>query len=185
MHRPKYITSIRKDLGPVREPSRTYRMRLRAILKHRKGRSVLDVGCGIGHIFGALVGRVKLYEYLGLDSDVIKVMECKKHFHKANFEQANFMCLDLDRKFDTVISENLMHYVNVRDLPAVLVELWSVTDRVLLVCIPIGTRTKKRIDKETLSVMIAGLNPSEYHVHKFRDKTYRRFTSDMLIEVIR
>jgi len=67
--------------------------------------SVLDVGCGSGHLLDVMPGNgQKLGEYLGVDMDERVLARAREKHPEAKFMKADFRTLDLGRRFDVVVA---------------------------------------------------------------------------------
>jgi len=72
------------------------------------GDSVLDVGCGLGHLYGHIT---KLdIEYLGLDQSADMLKRARARHPDARFERGNIYDMDSLPKFDTVVCLDVLHH---------------------------------------------------------------------------
>jgi SAM-dependent methyltransferase len=75
------------------------------------GRSVLDVGCGVGDLYGFLSRRFSGFSYLGIDIVPEMVKQAKLKYPRARFEVAD--TCSLNAKFDYVFASGSLTF-NVR-----------------------------------------------------------------------
>ena len=69
------------------------------------GKSVLDVGCGVGDFYGYLNRKNLNFEYLGIDITPEMIIEAKKKYPDGSFELAEVS--DIDTKFDYVFGSGV------------------------------------------------------------------------------
>jgi arsenite methyltransferase len=85
-------------------------------LKKCKGKSILDAGCGSGFSAAILFGKeLNQMKYLGVDlSDSIHT--ARKRFQelglRGNFLQNSITSMKLDRKFDIIFCEGVLHHTS-------------------------------------------------------------------------
>jgi len=89
---------------------------LNDFLKRNKGKDILDAGCGscfsASILFGPALSQMK---YLGVDiSDSIKVghQRLAEKGIEAEFLKSSLDCLKLDRRFDVVFCEGVLHHTS-------------------------------------------------------------------------
>lgn len=73
------------------------------------GDSVLDVGCGLGHLYGHITKLNPDIEYLGLDQSVDILKRARARYPNAKFERGNIYDMNLP-KFDTVVCLDMLHH---------------------------------------------------------------------------
>lgn len=75
--------------------------------------SLLDVGCGLGHLYGFLEDRGFLkdlkIDYLGVDISPKLIAACRKRYPGAKFEVADILAKDFDRPFDFVAASGIFN----------------------------------------------------------------------------
>lgn len=77
--------------------------------KHVGGKlSLLDVGCGLGHLFTHLQQRNLPFEYLGIDIIPDMVAQAKLRHPEANFEIATVSDIK-NAKFDVVVASGIFY----------------------------------------------------------------------------
>lgn len=109
-------------------------------LEYINGRTVLDVGCGMGHFYFALMQyalkRNIVMEYLGVDSSREMLRKAKEFFPDADFRYGNAYKLKEFKSYDTVISISLLiHLYKIEDA---ITQLWEKTIKRCIFLIPLG-----------------------------------------------
>jgi SAM-dependent methyltransferase len=94
------------DCARVDASLRAQRMRFEAfVLNHDlRGKSVLDVGCGIGDFSGHLRARGIECEYLGVDIAPEMIRRSRERYPQAEFAERNILEWDPGRTFDYVVA---------------------------------------------------------------------------------
>jgi SAM-dependent methyltransferase len=94
-----------------------------AILKHRRIRSLLDVGCGIGYMAERLRRELPgLERVVGLDISETAVTRAAKMFPDVEFVSGTLDNLRLEERFEVVVSKDVLWYV-LDSLPSYLAGL--------------------------------------------------------------
>ncbi len=107
-------------------------------VKLLKGKTALDVGCGLGHLYYALKGKVTTY--VGVDASSHMLEKAREYFPDADFRQGNAYDLSEFPKVDTVFSISLLiHLVSIEEP---IRQLWSRAKKRLIFLIPLGRREK-------------------------------------------
>ncbi len=90
----------------VEQSQRTQKMRFEAfVLNHDlSGRSLLDVGCGVGDLLNHLQRREIDCEYDGFDISPEMVKLCREKFPGIRFESGNFLDWNPGKSFDYTIA---------------------------------------------------------------------------------
>lgn len=125
--------------GPPTNPKKWQGLdRMEVPVKLLKGETVLDVGCGLGHLYYALKGKVT--HYLGIDASLHMVEKAREYFPEADFRQGDVYDLSEFPKVDTVYSISLLiHLVSIEEP---IKQLWSRAKNRLIFLIPLGWREK-------------------------------------------
>jgi ubiquinone/menaquinone biosynthesis C-methylase UbiE len=95
--------SSRPDLEKLQwSHRRTQRLRFEAFLLDHDlaGRSVLDLGCGLGDFYSHLRERGIAVEYLGYDIAPSMVQQCRARYPQQRFESGDFLDYHPDARFD-------------------------------------------------------------------------------------
>jgi len=85
---------------------RTQALRFDAFLDHNdlEGKSVLDVGCGVGGFYAHLLSRGIHCSYFGFDLSVEMVRHCCSRFPDTSFQSGDFLTWKADRTFDYTVA---------------------------------------------------------------------------------
>ncbi len=94
------------DCARVDASLRAQRMRFEAFVLHHdlQGKSVLDVGCGVGDFWAHLCARGIQCEYLGVDIAPEMIRRSRERFPQAEFAERNILDWDPGRTFDFVVA---------------------------------------------------------------------------------
>jgi SAM-dependent methyltransferase len=94
------------DAERVDSNRRSQRMRFESfVLTHDLvGRSILDVGCGVGDLYGHLRDREIACDYLGVDLSSQMIARCREKYPDGKFEQANILEWADEPRFDYTIA---------------------------------------------------------------------------------
>lgn len=94
------------DCERVEQSRRTQRTRFEAFLKLNdiQQKSILDVGCGAGDLWGYLSSKTISCEYEGFDISAEMVKRCKERFPDVTFNSGDFLHWRPNRKFDYTIA---------------------------------------------------------------------------------
>ncbi|MGQ0797108.1 MAG: class I SAM-dependent methyltransferase [Methanobacteriota archaeon] len=97
-----------------------------------EGASLLDVGCGLGHLYEFLRPTVRALDYSGVDLSPRFVEACRRKFSAASFEVRDVLRSGLDGSYDYVLSSGLHNLEtgrNEREMRSLLQEAWSASRR--------------------------------------------------------
>jgi SAM-dependent methyltransferase len=94
------------DCARVDASLRAQRMRFETfILNHDlQGKSILDVGCGVGDFWAHLQARGIDCDYLGVDIAPEMIRRSRERFPRARFEERNILEWEPGRSFDFAVS---------------------------------------------------------------------------------
>lgn len=112
------------------------RMKLAASLI--EGDSILDVGCGVGHLYP----YVRHLDYLGVDNSIPMLEQARKSHPNARFMKADIYNLSATPEMDTVVCQSLLIHLPDTDEP--IRQLWSRTRKRLVISTPLGNRESIR-----------------------------------------
>lgn len=93
------------------------------------GKSVLDLGCGLGHLYGFLKDRFGPLRYVGYDFSPASLATARAKYPEARFELHDVLREDLSGSFDFVLScgiHNLETGTNEEDIHRLLRNAWRV-----------------------------------------------------------
>ncbi|MBU7017909.1 MAG: class I SAM-dependent methyltransferase [Theionarchaea archaeon] len=125
--------------GPPDSPKKwRNKDRMEIPVKFLKGDKVLDVGCGLGHLYCALRGKVA--RYIGADASPSMLLMARQYFPEADFRKGDVHDLSAFPTVDTVYSVSLLIHLESVDEP--IRQLWSRAQQRLLFLIPLGNREK-------------------------------------------
>lgn len=72
-----------------------------------EGKSILDLGCGLGNLLDFLTERKWKGEYTGWDLSDKMIAHCQSRFPEKEFDTVNILDYDGSRKFDIIIGSGL------------------------------------------------------------------------------
>lgn len=72
------------------------------------GKSVLDVGCGFGDLYGFLVREGKSTEYSGIDIVSEFISAARRKYPNANFEEKDIF--DIEKQYDYVLASGALSF---------------------------------------------------------------------------
>jgi SAM-dependent methyltransferase len=100
---------------------RTQRLRFDAFLADHdlQGKSVLDLGCGLGHFYAHLRRRGIAVEYLGYDLSPAMIQQCRARFPDQRFESGDFLSYQPASRFDYSVAFGI-HNIRVPGARAIL-----------------------------------------------------------------
>lgn len=122
--------------------------RLESLLKEINPSSVLDVGCGRGRLARKLAEWVPNAKYYGLDLGTAQIAETRKARPDGTFYQSRVQDFHPKRKWDLVMSSEVLMHVPPADMPAVAETLKRAARRLLLIeWVPTPTELLEPIDQ--------------------------------------
>ncbi len=158
----KYADFCLKGWGNPTLPPETWDIdkyrRLNEIPSLITGKTVLDVGCGLGHLYALLRNRNLTYK--GIDSSPIFIQGCKKFFPEANFEVGDVYDLSNEPIYDTVIATQLL--IHLPDFKEPLQQLWDHTGKCLIFTLRALTK-KPSLNKRESGLLLRRHTEAEYH----------------------
>jgi SAM-dependent methyltransferase len=94
------------DCERIESGQRAQRMRFDVFLDAHDltGRSVLDVGCGVGDFLGRLKEASVACDYLGVDLAAAMVERARARFADGRFERADILTDPMSRRFDYTVA---------------------------------------------------------------------------------
>lgn len=113
----KRASTSGSDIERVDNNARPQRIRFEAFLLQNdlQGKSVLDVGCGLGAFYSRLRDRGVDCTYVGFDISSEMVRRCRDRFPNVHFESGNFLSWDPGQEFDYVVSFGIHSNVRLAD----------------------------------------------------------------------
>lgn len=123
-----YITQWQNSTFDASIPSEWYPL----IRKYLKGKTVLDLGCGMGRFFSVFDG----YDYTGLDISIPAIKFCKSHY-KGKFICADLVKFDTKKKYDNVFSWVTLEHIVPEHIEDVCKKIKKWSDN-LIVAEPMG-----------------------------------------------
>jgi trans-aconitate methyltransferase len=78
-------------------------------LAPQAGETILDLGCGNGHLTAQIAAAGAVV--VGLDSSAAMIEEARRHYPGLRFEQADARQLDYQNQFDAVFSNAALHWI--------------------------------------------------------------------------
>lgn len=187
--------------GPPTKPLPRYARRMMFVAQRVKHHSVLDVACGLGHLYPVLPPQVWIYK--GVDSSVEMIKRAREYFPGVEFEIADVYDLACEEIYDTVIAMSLLIHIDRVDTEKILNELWAHARKQLLFTMPIdvdftkvmtlgrkvpesnGTTLITHTSNERLREMLARLHPRHIYFEPFPKGCFGYGLNDNLVEVLR
>jgi 2-polyprenyl-3-methyl-5-hydroxy-6-metoxy-1,4-benzoquinol methylase len=106
-----YVTGRWAYLGDLAEMSR-YAAIAGYCRSISPGGSMLDIGCGDGHLF-SWVCHDKIRRYVGIDLSSVAIEKAREHaVNQARFEVADAATLSPDSRFDIIVFNEMLYYMN-------------------------------------------------------------------------
>lgn len=138
--------------GPPNNPKPRYSLRMRHAANLIIGNSVLDVGCGIGHLYPHVKNKVKVYK--GLDGSLEMLRLAKKHNPNIDIHVGDAYDLSKEGVYDTVIALSLLIHVPLKDVSKVVMELWKHCKKALVFSIAIkDVEGSKMVEEPYLTII--------------------------------
>lgn len=106
-----------------------------------KGTSVLDVGCGLGHLYGTLK-KLDIETYFGVDSSPAMIKKARSHFVKGLFSIGDAYDLSPLPSADTVVCLDVVKHIP--ETWPVLEQLWSKARKCVILVTNIGEKQHTR-----------------------------------------
>lgn len=98
-----------------------------------QGKSILDVGCGFGDLYGYLKSQGWTGEYYGIDIVKEFIAEGQQRFPGANLRCGDFETIEFDRRFDYAFASGIfnikLEYDNWDFVMGTLTKMFALTDR--------------------------------------------------------
>jgi trans-aconitate methyltransferase len=79
------------------------------LLRPKAGESILDVGCGTGHLTQLITAGGA--DVMGIDSSASMIAEARRNFPSIQFDVADATTMQFDTPFDAVFSNAALHWV--------------------------------------------------------------------------
>ena len=97
-------TKLSDDCAKVDTSARSQRMRFEGFLQFNdvRGRTLLDVGCGVGDLYADLQRRGIACDYCGFDLSSEMAQRCRERFPDAEFFSGDFLQWEPGQRFDFV-----------------------------------------------------------------------------------
>jgi SAM-dependent methyltransferase len=118
----KRAEAMNADCAKVDASLRAQRMRFEAfVLNHDlNGKSILDLGCGVGDFSEHLRLRGIACDYLGVDISQKMIERCREKFPDRKFECLDILTQDLPGQFDFSVAFGIHNNVRLENGPAMM-----------------------------------------------------------------
>ena len=128
-----------------------------------EGESVLDVGCGMGHLFMLAKDR---FEYLGIDTSKAMLEKAREFFPKDEdkFQLGDAYDLSMLPNFDTVVATGVL--LHLPDSQPVIEQLWSKARICTIFATWVGETPLTETTKVSFKGLIQTLRTTKQHVLK-------------------
>lgn len=97
-----------KSVRWERDGDQQVRFKILCEIADLSGKSILDLGCGVGDLYGFLSQRFKNFEYLGVDPLPDMVLNARKKYSEAIFEQGDIS--STPGSFDYILASGAMSF---------------------------------------------------------------------------
>lgn len=125
---------------PTKGKNTRHQQLVKTVSKLILGKSVLDVGCGLGHLYGVIRGKVGIY--LGVDSSPVMIRRAQSYFGKSLFVVGDAYDLSPLPSADTVICLDVVKHVP--ETWPILRQLWSKARKCVILVTNVGPRQHTR-----------------------------------------
>lgn len=122
-----------KRYGHPERQDEQHRLRMRKAAELVEGDTVLDVGCGIGHLYPYV--RAKVKEYVGIDNSEAMLEAARAFYPDIEFTYGDIYDLDGFKTFDSVVCQSVL--IHLPEIRTPIEEMWEHTDRAFIFSIPI------------------------------------------------
>lgn len=161
--------------GTPQNPEPKHGRRMKLVASLLEGRTVLDVGCGIGHLYPHIKDT---HSYLGIDNSDWMLQLARELQPECNFQKGDMYDLSPFGSFDSVVCQSLL--IHLPEISRPIREMWGHTSKVLIFSIPISessavhetpykegylvshTETRESIEKEIAN--LGGVPKTEVHL---------------------
>lgn len=124
-----------KYYGPPHNPEPVHQGRMKLASSLIVGNSVLDIGCGIGHLLHFVKDGI---EYVGADTS-LEMLQVARRFYPNNiFSVGDIYDLSPFRMFDTVLSQSVL--IHLPEIETPIQEMWSHACKAIVFSIPIASK---------------------------------------------
>ena len=146
--------------GAPDNPNPRYKRRMLFASERVVGDSVLDVACGVGHLYHIL--SPKILSYKGIDSSKEMIMAAKENAPDGLFAVGDAYDLSEEGMYDTVIAMSLLIHIEQKDLQHIIEQMWTHTRKALVFTIPVDKDFSKTVE---LSRKIPGASGTTLITH--------------------
>lgn len=178
-----------------------YKRRMRFASEGFVGDSVLDVACGVGHLYHVLSPRI--WHYKGIDSSKEMIRIAREYAPDGLFTVGDAYDLSEEGIYDTVIAMSLLIHIEQRDLQHIIEQMWMHARKSLVFTIPIDRDSSKivmlsrkvrgangktmitHISHKTLDGLLHSLNPRKVEKTLFPKGCFGYGLNDYLIRILR
>lgn len=185
--------------GAPDNPNPRYKQRMLFASKQVVGDSVLDVACGVGHLYHVLTPRI--WHYKGIDSSREMIRVAREHVSDRLFKVGDAYDLSEEGMYDTVIAMSLLIHIERKDLLYVIEQMWTHARKALIFTIPVdkdfsktvelsrkvrgasGTTLITHLSEETLNRLIYALKPKKVEKTPFPKGSFGYGLNDYLIRM--
>ena len=146
--------------GKPDNPNSRYKRRMLFASEQVVGDSVLDVACGVGHLYHIL--SPKTLSYKGIDSSKEMIMVARENAIDELFAVGDAYDLSEEGMYDTVIAMSLLIHIERKDLLHIIEQMWKHTRKALIFTMPIDKDFSKTVE---LSRKIPGASGTTLITH--------------------
>ena len=187
--------------GAPDNPNPRYKRRMIFASELIIGDSVLDVACGVGHLYHVLSPIIGHYKGIDSSKDMIRVAE--EYASNGLFAVGDAYDLSEEGMYDTVIAMSLLIHIEREDLSHILKEMWKHTRKTLIFTIPVdndfsktvelkrkilgssGTTLITHVSENTLDGLLNNLKTRSIVKHPFPEGCFGYGLNDCLIKILK
>ena len=130
-----------KTYGTPDDPKQAHAERMVTASNLVEGNTVLDVACGVGHLYPYIIDMG--LEYTGLDNSQDMLDRAREAFPEGSFNYGDIYDLTKHGIYDTVIAQSIL--IHLPDTEKPLRQMWEHTRKTMIFSIPIGNSSTVRV----------------------------------------
>lgn len=133
------VENFIKRFGTPKNPTARHKARMKLAASLVEGKSLLDVGCGLGHLYPLVKNKVE--NYLGVDNSIAMVDMARKLQPNAKFQLGDIYDLSRFGQYDSVCCLSLLLHLPNSDKP--IEGMWKHAVKCLILSVSLSTAIKQ------------------------------------------